>query len=151
MIRLLTVLCIFAVSAPSFCEDGIQQLFNGKNLTGWNGDPSLWTVEDGCITGTTNGPDHLKYNKFLIWDGTAADFEFRCEFRLEGQNNSGVQYRSEAVGNPNDCVLRGYQADLHPKQEFFGMLYGEKFGKRGIIAKRGQRVNAKGDKDVDDA
>ena len=138
MIRLLTVLCIFAVSAPSFCEDGFQQLFNGKDLTGWNGDPSLWTVEDGCITGTTNGPDHLKYNKFLIWDGTAADFEFRCEFRLEGQNNSGVQYRSVHDKDKGEFVCVGYQADIHGNAEFTGMLYDEKG--RGIIAKRGQKV-----------
>ena len=61
-------------------------------------------------------------------------------------NNSGVQYRSEVFGEPDDLALMGYQADLHPKQEFFGMLYGEKYGKRGIIAKRGQKVNARGDK-----
>jgi glucose/arabinose dehydrogenase len=63
-------------------------------------------------------------------------------------NNSGVQYRSQPVGKLEDFVLRGYQADLHPKQDFFGMLYGEKFEKRGIIAKRGQKADAKGDKDV---
>ena len=28
------------------------------------------------------------------------------------------------------------------------MLYGEKFGKRGIIARRWQKVDARGDKDV---
>ena len=43
------------------------------------------------------------------------------------------------MGDLKDCVLTGYQADLHPKQEFFGMLYGEKYGKRGIIARRWQK------------
>jgi hypothetical protein len=52
------------------------------------------------------------------------------------------------VGDVKECVLTGYQADLHPKQEFFGMLYGEKYGKRGIIARRWQKADARGDKDV---
>ena len=35
-------------------------------------------------------------------------------------------------------AVKGYQADLHPKPEFYGMLYAEKW--RGIIAKRFQKV-----------
>ncbi|EMI41564.1 protein containing DUF1080 [Rhodopirellula sp. SWK7] len=49
-----------------------------------------------------------------------------------------MQYRSELAGKPEDFVAKGYQADLHPKPEFFGMLYAEKW--RGIVAKRFQRV-----------
>ena len=49
-----------------------------------------------------------------------------------------MQYRSELVGKPEDFVAKGYQADLHPKPEFFGMLYAEKW--RGIVARRFQRV-----------
>ncbi len=41
----------------------------------------------------------------------------------------------------DNFVLKGYQADLHPKPEYFGMMYGEKTG-RGIIAQRFQRVVA---------
>ena len=26
-------------------------LFDGKTLEGWEGDPKLWRVEDGCLTG----------------------------------------------------------------------------------------------------
>ena len=60
-----------------------------------------------------------------------ADFVFKAKVRFSG-NNSGVQYRSELVGNPDEFVGNGYQADLHPKPEFFGMLYAEKW--RGIVA-----------------
>lgn len=79
-----------------------------------------------------------KANTFLIWQGgEVGDFEFRCKVRFEG-NNSGVQYRS-AVVDETGLALKGYQADLHPKQDYFGMMYGEKTG-RGIIATRGQRM-----------
>ncbi len=148
MLRSAVIFSLCVCSSSLLAEDGFQQLFNGKDLTGWKGDPTLWSVEEGCITGKTNGPDHLKYNKFLIWDGMAADFEFRCEFRLEGENNSGVQYRSVHDKERGEFVCVGYQADIHPKAEFTGMLYDEKG--RGIIARRGQKVvvKANGKKDV---
>lgn len=138
MLRRVAFLIVLLTVLPLRADDGFVSLFNGKDLTRWQGDPELWSVEDGCITGTTKGKDHLKYNKFLIWDGVVADFEFRCEFRLEGKNNSGVQYRSKHDKTRGDWVVVGYQADIHPKAEFTGMLYDEKG--RGIVAKRGQKV-----------
>ena len=135
---LIVLLIVVPLRADEKADDGFVSLFNGKDLTGWAGDSELWSVEDGCITGKTRGKDHLEYNKFLIWDGVAADFEFRCEFRLEGNNNSGVQYRSKHDKTRGDWVVVGYQADIHGKAEFTGMLYDEKG--RGIVAKRGQKV-----------
>ena len=135
---LIVLLIVVPLRADEKADDGFESLFNGKDLTGWAGDPELWSVEDGCITGKTRGKDHLEYNKFLIWDGVVADFEFRCEFRLEGNNNSGVQYRSKHDKTRGDWVVVGYQADIHGNAEFTGMLYDEKG--RGIVAKRGQKV-----------
>ncbi len=135
--------CIGSLSAQKTID-----LFNGKDLSGWIGKNQFWRVENGSIVGETTKDNPTKGNTFLIWkDDQVEDFEFTCLVKFQG-NNSGVQYRSETVGPLEDCVLRGYQADLHPKQDFFGMLYGEKFGKRGIIAKRWQKVEARGDKDV---
>ena len=123
-------------------------LFNGKDLSGWLGKERFWKVENGTIIGETTPDNPTPANTFLIWKGgEVKDFEFSCQVKFQG-NNSGVQYRSKAVGDLEDCVLSGYQADLHPKQEFFGMLYGEKYGKRGIIARRWQKADARGDKDV---
>ena len=137
--KLVTFLFILtAVPAIGADEDGFVSLFNGKDLSGWSGDKTLWSVEDGAITGKTNGPDHLEYNKFLIWDGTAGDFELRCEFRLEGENNSGVQYRSKHDKQRGEFVVVGYQADIHSNPPYLGMLYDEKG--RGIVARRGNKV-----------
>ena len=46
-----------------------RQLFNGKDLTGWEGNPASWSVQDGCITGVTKADEPLPYNQFLIWRG----------------------------------------------------------------------------------
>ena len=71
---LLVIAAFAALTQPRSpaADDEFQSLFNGKNLAGWDGDPSLWSVKDGAIVGKTDGkiPD----NTFLIWNGTASDF-----------------------------------------------------------------------------
>ena len=117
---------------------GAKHLFDGKSLDGWKGDSQFWSVENGVIVGSSmvNRP---KANTFLIWEGgEVADFTLTLETKLEGQNNSGVQYRSK-VTDPANFRVAGYQADMHPNPPFVGMLYGEGLG-RGIIAKRGEKV-----------
>ena len=112
----------------SAADEGFVDLFNGKDLTGWSGNPELWSVQDGLITGQTKGPDHLKYNQFLIWKGTdgkatVKNFELKVIFRLEGDNNSGVQYRSRQLPDAGDFVVGGYQADIHGNPPYMGMLF----------------------------
>lgn len=140
MLRAFVCLLFASVLAsPVKSEEGYQDLFNGKDLSGWDGNPELWSVEDGVITGKTNGPDHLPYNQFLIWKGgTVADFELKLEFRVEGNNNSGVQYRSKEMSQVGKWSVGGYQADIHGNAAYTGMLYDERG--RGIIAQRGQKV-----------
>jgi len=147
---LCTLLVLSAMVALSTQVDAqeFRSIFNGKDLTGWKGDMTRWTVKDGAITGTTTKESPLPYNQFLIWDGTVADFEFKAEFRLIGENNSGVQYRSQSIEGSGDFRIKGYQADIHSKSSYTGMLYDE--GGRGIVAQRGQRVvvTDKGEKKV---
>jgi len=146
--RLPNCFLIFAAAAMVFgMEDGgclqadepkFQTLFNGKDLDGWKGTDSLWTVADGAIVGETMKDAPITANTFLVWQGgEVADFEFRCKVRFEGVN-SGVQYRSTMV-DEKGFALKGYQADLHPRADYMGMMYSEKTG-RGIIATGGKRV-----------
>src|SRR5437870_3246280 len=67
-------------------EEG-QEMFNGKDLTGWTGNPKLWSVRDGAITGKTSADDPLKNNTFLIWTNSQpGDFELRCQFKIVPNN-----------------------------------------------------------------
>ena len=144
----LVVTIIFAVFATQVNAQEFDSIFNGKDLSGWKGDMTRWSVKDGAITGTTTKEPALPYNQFLIWDGVVKDFEFKAEFRLIGENNSGVQYRSQVIEGAGDFRIKGYQADIHAKSTYTGMLYDE--GGRGIVAQRGQRVvvTDKGEKNV---
>ncbi len=124
-------------------EPGFVRMFNGKNLTGWEGNPKLWSVKDGAITGQTTPDNPAKGNTFLVWtNGTVGDFELRCSFRLvpgdsQGFANSGIQYRSKVV-DPVNWVVHGYQADMEAGPNYTGNLYEE--GMRGTLAERGEKV-----------
>ena len=144
----LVVLSASVLLSTQLDAQEFRSIFNGKDLAGWKGDMTRWTVKDGAITGTTTKESPLPYNQFLIWDGTVADFEFKAEFRLIGENNSGVQYRSQSIEGSGDFRIKGYQADIHSNSSYTGMLYDE--GGRGIVAQRGQRVvvTDKGEKKV---
>jgi len=120
-------------------EEGFELIFNGEDLTGWEGSPAFWSVKEGSITGETTEGNPIPYNQFLIWDGGILEnFELRMEVRLSGENNSGIQYRSRHLEEAGDFVVGGYQVDIHPRTEYNGMLYEEKG--RGIIAQQGQKV-----------
>lgn len=119
-------------------DDGFTPLFNGKDLSGWDGNSELWSVEDGCITGKTTGPDQLAYNQFLIWrGGTLKNFELRATARVTG-NNSGFQYRSKELPEVGKWSVGGYQCDMHPTPANNAMLYHERG--RGIVGHNGQTV-----------
>ena len=125
-------------------EEGFKSIFNGKDLTGWDGNPKLWSVKDGAILGQTTAENLLKANTFLIWtNGEVGDFELRCSFKIAANNdkgfaNSGIQYRSKIL-DPTNWVVGGYQADMEAGASYTGILYEEKMS-RGIMAARGEKV-----------
>src|SRR5262245_51765930 len=110
--------CCLSLPCPAAdSESGFKPIFNGKSLSGWDGDPKLWSVKDGVIVGETTAENPIKHNTFLIWtNGEVGDFELRCSFRITPNNakgfaNSGIQYRSKVL-DPAGWVLGGYQADM---------------------------------------
>jgi uncharacterized protein (TIGR03067 family) len=142
-ISLLTQLTLRAAD-----ETGFKSLFNGKDLTGWEGRPEHWSVVDGAITGRTTKENPAKGNNFLFWrpdgkNGTVSDFELRLSYKIVANNdkgfgNSGIQYRSKDFGN---FVAGGYQADFEAGKTFSGILYEERMD--GILAQRGQKTVVK--------
>jgi Domain of Unknown Function (DUF1080) len=120
-------------------EDDFTSLFNGTDLTGWDGDPALWKVVDGIVVGTCSGPESPKHNDFLIWrGGTVKDFTLVVVARVIGDNNSGIQYRSKPLPEVGPWAITGYQSDIHPALQHTGMTYEEKG--RGIFGLNGQNI-----------
>ncbi|MDH4476951.1 MAG: DUF1080 domain-containing protein [Verrucomicrobiaceae bacterium] len=136
MIRSLLLSLIATTLLPA--QDGFVPLFNGKDLTGWDGNPELWKVENSEIVGTTTGPEQLKYNQFLIWrGGVLKNFELRAKIRVSA-SNTGIQYRSRELPEAGKWSVGGYQCDIHPTAANNGMVYGEKWG--GILVQNGQTM-----------
>ena len=139
--RWFTSLLVIAISTFAFAADGpltapaesgMQPIFNGKDLDGWDGDSKLWSVRDGVIHGETTSENVANGNTFLIWKkGTTKDFELRLSFRCNATNNSGIQYRSKHITDgsvKNAWVVRGYQHELRNEVAFpnvSGFIYDE--------------------------
>ena len=139
-------------------EAAFVSLFNGKDLTGWKGSPSAWSVENGAIT--SRMPEHLQ-DRFLVWQGgSVTDFEFRVKVRMEDAHpedviastarpdvkhikvrknaaHCGIYYRASEVRNEGRSIA-GYKCDLISEPSLLGMLY-EDVG-RGILARHGEKV-----------
>jgi hypothetical protein len=137
---------------------GFVSLFDGRTLTGWDGQPGVWSVEDGAIVGVST-KEHVAGNSFLVYHGAEAkDFDLKLEIKVEWGGGSGVQYRSSTGIPPGRVagkgeppldprwVMIGPQADFwypvneHAK-EYSGQLYSQNTS-LGIVAWRGQVVES---------
>ncbi len=119
-------------------ERGYVKIFDGKSLSGWEGDSTYWRVENGCLVGEVTPATLLTRNSFIIWKGgTVQDFELKAVYRVSKEGNSGINYRSEEVEGLK-YALRGYQADLEGGDRFSGSNYEER--RRTTLAARGQKV-----------
>ncbi|MFP4058061.1 MAG: DUF1080 domain-containing protein [Candidatus Brocadiia bacterium] len=108
-----------ALAGAPEAEEGFAPLFNGKDLSGWEGNAELWVVEDGMLIGRSPG---IRHNDFLATTRSFGDFVLRFQVRLvDGKGNSGVQFRSRRV--PGSHEVSGYQADIG--SGWWGTLYDE--------------------------
>ena len=126
------VLGLYAAATP---------LFDGKTLTGWDGDPKVWRVENGEIVGGSMQGNPR--NEFLTTKRTFYNFRLTLEYKLtgtEGFVNAGVQFRSLRATNPPNEMI-GYQADIGHGHT--GSLYDESRRKK-FLARAGTGVGAYG-------
>jgi hypothetical protein len=95
---LLLALCLVAAAAGAEeKEEGFRPLFNGQDLTGWEGADreasACWLVEGGHLVCTGKpGPWLRSQEEF-------GDFELRFEYLLKEGGNSGVYIRVPKQGD----------------------------------------------------
>ena len=119
-------------------KDGFVSVFDGKTLRHWTGDPQYWSVEQGALTGKTDGS--LKMNRFITWkDSTIRNFDLRVKVKVTEGGNSGIQYRGTSRPDLGLDIVTGYQCDVVANNpNYNGMLYEEK-GRR-ILSHTGEKV-----------
>ncbi|MGN6436275.1 MAG: 3-keto-disaccharide hydrolase [Agriterribacter sp.] len=94
-----------------------ENLFNGKDLTGWHTIPGgEWKVQKGVIAGISaaSEPKH----GLLVSDKSYQDFEIEIEYKAV-KGNSGLYFRCEEV---KDAVgVFGFQAEIDPDKDAGGL------------------------------
>lgn len=118
---------------------GFVSLFNGRDLSGWDGDAKVWSVHGGAIVGKTTDEVRITENSFLVWKDEVEDFELRLDFKLES-GNSGIYYRARKrpAGQTQGEALVGTQADLSADGRWTGVIM--EYTLRDVLAERGQQV-----------
>jgi hypothetical protein len=97
---------------PEEIRDGWISLFDGVSLFGWDVPQGTnWRVEDGCIV-ADSGEESLLTTPFNF-----DNFEFRCEFHLEPDGNSGVFLRTAA--DPQSPATDTYELNICDSHEAF--------------------------------
>lgn len=95
-------------------------LFNGTDLTGWSGDPAVWRVDNGYISGKSNA---LARNTHLIYANEFSDFELEANVMILNAGsfpNSGIYYRAQ-ITDAATWQIQGYQSDVG--NNYWGSLY----------------------------
>ncbi len=116
----------FLLAATLISHAAPEAIFDGKSLDGWKAKgPELWTAKDGVLTGTSN---EKKQGSILWTEKEYGDFVFECEFKFEGDIDSGVFLRHE-----NDQIQIGVSRSL--KRDLTASPY--------IGSKKGYPVEAK--------
>ncbi len=119
---------------PTPDAEGFISLFNGKDLSGWNHDPNIWSVTNGVILGhlATNAAGTVHY---LAWaGGMVDDFELRLQFRTTGNANCGVPLRARWS---EQRWFPGYQLELHGQRT--GLLVIAGAGRERQLSRQGWR------------
>ena len=76
--------------------EGWEQLFNGKDLTGWKvkgGNNTSWEVEDGALANLREKDGVKRPGHDIFTEKTFLDFQLHIEFKVPKGGNSGVYLR----------------------------------------------------------
>ena len=138
------VLSVLALMCAAEDEAGFERLFDGQTFAGWEGNLSIFRIEDGAIVGG-NLKTPIKQNEFLCTTRDFADFELRLQAKLVGPgNNAGIQLRSRRIPNHHEVI--GYQCDMGDAENFGGGIWGaiyDESRRRRMLAQSSQEVQQK--------
>jgi len=137
ILGLVLILPTTGPAADKPAEEGFTALFNGKDLTGWQGDTKGYPVEGGVI--------QCKGGKNVFTAKEYADFVLRFEFKLPPGGNNGVGIRAPLA---SDVSASGMEIQLlddgHDKYknlkpyQVHGSVYGIIAAKRGALKPVGE-------------
>ncbi|GAC1471472.1 MAG: DUF1080 domain-containing protein [Isosphaeraceae bacterium] len=138
---LVLVTCLFGASVPCFGKDDKKapeiaprtgetatlELFNGKDLEGWEGHEKLWSVKDGAIVGKNTDP--IKVSTYLLTRKTFSDFRLTANVKLvESEMHSGIAFWGKNAPEHGDRYTYAGHLVMFPSG--WGMY--DLFGRNGL-------------------
>ena len=152
VVAVTVTLALMCLSTASADDDGFETIFNGKDLTGWQGAVSNYVVtEQGTLMCKPKSGGTVFTKKQY------GDFIVKLEFKLPAGGNNGLAIRYP--GGSGDAAYTGMcelqvldntakkYANLDPRQ-YHGSVYGQVAAKRGHLKPVGewntQTVTVKG-------
>lgn len=121
-------------------KEGFQDVFNGKDFTGWAGVLDNYEIKDGAIVCKPKKGGNIFTKE--VYD----DFAARVEFQLPAGGNNGLAIRYPGTGQASVVAMCEIQilddtakkyAKLDPRQ-FNGAVYGMIAPKRGALRPVGE-------------
>jgi hypothetical protein len=102
-------------------------LFDGKDLAGWEGHESLWSVQDGAIVGKNTGP--VKVSTYLLTRQKFSDFRLTATVKLvESEMHSGIAFWGRNAPEHGDRYTYAGHLVMFPSN--WGMY--DLFGRNGL-------------------
>ncbi len=99
------------------------KLFNGKDLTGWTGDPKYWSVVDGVIVAKSTEP--VKVSTYLTTDRKFTDFRLLATVKLvTSEVHSGIAMWGRVAPDKGDPYTYAGLLVMFPSNWGFHDLYG---------------------------
>lgn len=108
-----------SLSAEDSSKSEWQSLFDGETLNGWeqHSGEAKYTVEDGCIVGTSVPNTG---NSFLCTTEEYGDFVFECWWKVDPVLNSGIQFRSQFFDEDTEITGKDGKAKSVPADRVHG-------------------------------
>lgn len=106
-----------------FChadEGNWQELFNGRDLTGWEANlhPDSFSVEHGVLKAHgKNGMSHLFYVGDTGSDVSFKDFELVAVVRSDRDSNSGIFFHTSRELRSGKYLHKGYEVQLNSSKK----------------------------------
>ena len=130
------------VVPPRTGEREVIKLFNGKDLSGWEGHEKYWSVKDDMIVGKNTDP--VPVSTYLLTKKTFSDFRLVFDFKLaQSEMHSGIAMWGRIAPEKKDPYTYAGHLVMFPSNYGFYDLY----GRNGIHnnAEKAKKVNKQHD------
>jgi hypothetical protein len=116
----------------------VIELFNGKDLTGWEGHEKYWSVTDGVIVGKNT--EAVPVSTYLLTKRKFRDFRLVFDFKLaRSEMHSGIALWGRVLPEKGDPYTYAGHLVMFPSGYGFYDLYG-----RNLIHKNAEKAQKVG-------